>query len=124
MRKPLVSGESSKTGYNTIDQNARERLLSGLDDIEMGNARLRDSEARLVESESIGQSVLEDLARQKEAIKRTGGKFDEMDEDHSTVNTVLMTMGFNALTNKYLCYLLVFLIICVMGLVFIISLTS
>ena len=42
----------------------------------------------------------------------------------SRLDDVLRNMGFNAITNKYLCYLVGFLVLCTIVMVFVLSLTA
>ena len=47
----------------------------------------------------------------------TAKTFDEMEDSHTEMDGVLRNMGFNAITNKYLCYFVIVLVICTLVMV-------
>eukprot|EP00959_Pyramimonas_sp_CCMP1952_P361343 7567465-Pyramimonas_sp.AAC.1 len=67
-RTALLSGASRKP--TPAMSHERKAFLQGVDGIEAGNSRLKQSKTQLYQSEAIGHNILGDLQNQRETIGR------------------------------------------------------
>eukprot|EP00240_Pyramimonas_obovata_P012416 CAMPEP_0118955324 /NCGR_PEP_ID=MMETSP1169-20130426/59789_1 /TAXON_ID=36882 /ORGANISM="Pyramimonas obovata, Strain CCMP722" /LENGTH=108 /DNA_ID=CAMNT_0006903147 /DNA_START=396 /DNA_END=718 /DNA_ORIENTATION=- len=105
----LLSG-ATYTPAQSISHE-RKAFLAGVDGIESGNTRLKQSKNQLYQSEAIGHDILSDLQNQREIIGRGREMFAEQEDLHGNIDGKLQSMGFNQTLNKYMCWIIVFLLV-------------
>jgi hypothetical protein len=121
--RAALLGGATFSSANTSVSHERRAFLAGVDGIESGNARMKESKGQLYQTEAIGQEILGDLHNQREVIGRGRQTFAEDADIHGNIDGRLKSMGFNQTLNKYMCWIIVFLLLAIATISVIIALT-
>ncbi|EJY57800.1 AAEL017371-PA [Aedes aegypti] len=99
--------ERSK-GYDSVDEfdeigiqeDQKRRLLDNSERLERTGNQLRDSYRVVLETEQIGNQVMQDLSQQRETIQRARGRLRETDAELGRSSRLLNSMMMRALREK------------------------
>ena len=107
-RAELLGGSSGDEGGD--DQRAR--LLKLGDRTQAGTDKLQAAHRTVLETESIGASILGDLRSQRETIQHAAGTLQRANEGLARSKRTLAAISRRAMGNKLLMWLMIFLLLC------------
>lgn len=105
-RAELLGGSSGDEGGD--DQRAR--LLKLGDRTQAGTDKLQAAHRTVLETESIGASILGDLRQQRETIMHSAGTLQRANEGLARSKRTLTAIGRRALGNKLIMWAMIFLL--------------
>ncbi|XP_055545843.1 vesicle transport through interaction with t-SNAREs homolog 1A [Wyeomyia smithii] len=97
-----------------IQEDQKRRLLSNSERLERTGNYLKDGYRVVLETEQIGNQVMQDLNDQRETIQRARGRLRETDAELGRTSRILNTMIFRALREKIVLVGVVVAICCVL----------
>jgi len=97
-REQLIGEEGE--GYDSAVEDQRQRLLDNSERLERSGKKLDVGYRVCVETEEIGNKVLEDLSTQRETITRARDRIHDMDSNLGKSSRVLSTITKRLLQNR------------------------
>jgi len=97
-REQLIGEEGE--GYDSAVEDQRQRLLDNSERLERSGKKLDVGYRVCVETEDIGNKVLEDLSSQRETITRARDRIHDMDSNLGKSSRVLSTITKRLLQNR------------------------
>lgn len=94
------SSDFDELTTSAISSEQSRRLLDNSERIERTGNRLTEGYRTILETESIGASVLQDLASQRETITKTRSRLREADEDLRQSSRIMNSMIMRSLRER------------------------
>lgn len=107
-RAELLGGSSDGEEAATSDQRAR--LLSMGGRMHEATGKLQAAHRVVLETEAVGESILGDLAAQREVLMHSTGTLQRANEGLARSRRTLQAMGRRALGNKVIMWLMILLL--------------
>ncbi|CAH1794609.1 unnamed protein product [Owenia fusiformis] len=111
MRDELLGGDDTN---NSEDQ--RQRLLDNTERLERSGKRLEQGYRTAIETEQIGNQILEDLSSQRETIQRSRERLRETDANLGKSSRVLSGMMRRIIQNRLILVVIGLIILVIIGL--------
>lgn len=109
IREELFAGASN--GYPSSDEGERSRMLANSEQISKGTKRLKDAHAVTLDMENTANSILGDLAKQRETLLRSRNTLSYASEGLESSGRILRTMARRAAANKMMLWVVIGLIV-------------
>lgn len=100
----------------SINDEQQRRLLDNSERIERTGNRLADGYRTILETETIGATVLQDLSEQREKIQRSRSRLRETNEDLRLSSRIMNSMIVRSLRERAVLYGVILLFIVVVSL--------
>jgi len=100
---------------NLVSENKahRQRLLDNTEALERSGRKLDQGQEMLEDSQSVGVTILNDLALQRETLSRARNRLRDTDDDLGTSSRILSGMIVRIQQSKIILSLIVVIILCV-----------
>lgn len=118
-RAELGLGDS----YYSSSAGQRDRMLAATERLQKTSDRLQHGKQQLAETEELGVTILQDLARQRETIVHARDTLHGADDNISRARKVLGTMSRRIMTNKVITFGIAAFLIAAIFLVIYVKLT-
>jgi len=90
--------------YYSTSAGQRDRMLAASERLQKTSDRLNTGKQQLAETEELGVSILQDLARQRETIVHARDTLHGADDNIGKARKILSTMSKRILTNKIIMF--------------------
>lgn len=90
--------------YYSTSAGQRERMLAATERMQKTSDRLQVGKQQLAETEELGVTILQDLARQRETIVNARDTLHGADDNISKARKILGTMSKRIMTNKIITF--------------------
>merc|ERR1712150_281140 len=113
-RKTLLNNHSEEdSNYLEVEviNSAKDRLIDNTENLERSTRKLEQGQELLQESESVGASVLVDLAQQREILSRSRNRLRNTDDDLGTGSRILSVMIMRVQRSRIVLALIAILVV-------------
>ena len=98
-RSTYGSGETSEQG-RVVGDGLREKVINGVRTLERTSESIKRSQQVAIETEQIGEGIIDDLGTQRESLERTRTRLVETDIELGRSKKILRKMYLNVISNK------------------------
>jgi len=114
---PAASTKKIQETFEVKNADQRTRLLDGNEKLDKATGGLNTTHAVAIDTEEIGASTLNELARQRGIIEGGIVELDQVDSQVDRIRNVLSSMGRRLITDKFILSFIIFLLLAAIGFV-------